>query len=68
MIVSAVIPFGLAVLGGVRGAVALILGSLATFAIFHLARRRLGGLTGDILGLTVETVELVVLLVFVAQL
>ncbi len=67
MIVSAMIPLGLTVLAGGRGVLAMILGSLVTFAIIHLARRRLGGLTGDILGLTVETVELVVLLVFVAQ-
>ena len=35
MIVSALIPFGLAILGGSRGMIALILGSLTALGIFH---------------------------------
>jgi len=35
--------------------------------ILQAARRRLGGVTGDILGLTVELSELVVLLVYAAR-
>lgn len=67
LIVSAILPVLLVILGGGRGLAALVLGSLAALGIFSWARRRLGGVTGDILGLTVEIVEVGILLVFAAQ-
>ena len=67
-IVSAVIPLGLAVLCGWRGLAAVVIGSVCAAAIIRLARIRLGGLTGDVFGLIVESVEVVILLVFVAHL
>ena len=66
-IISAVIPLGLAVLCGWRGIAALFIGSVCTAAIIRLARIRLGGLTGDVFGLIVESVEAVILLVLVAH-
>jgi adenosylcobinamide-GDP ribazoletransferase len=66
-IISAVVPLGLAVLCGWRGIAALFIGSVCTAAIIRLARIRLGGLTGDVFGLIVESVEAVILLVLVAH-
>ena len=65
MLMSAVLPLGLAVLSGWRGLAALVLGCVCAAGIFRWARMRLGGLTGDVFGLMVETVEVVTLLVFV---
>jgi adenosylcobinamide-GDP ribazoletransferase len=66
-VISAGIPLGLAVLCGWRGFVALFVGWVCAAAIIRLARLRLGGLTGDVYGLIVESVEAVVLLVLVAH-
>jgi adenosylcobinamide-GDP ribazoletransferase len=66
-IISAVIPLGLAVLCGWRGFGALAIGCVCAAAIIRLARIRLGGLTGDVFGLIVESVEVVILLVLVAH-
>ena len=68
MLLSVVLPLGLALLSGWRGLAALVLGSLCAAVIFRWARVRLGGLTGDVFGLMVETVEVVILLVFVVHL
>jgi adenosylcobinamide-GDP ribazoletransferase len=65
MLVSVVLPLGLAVLSGWRGFAALVLGGVCAAGIIRSARIRLGGLTGDVFGLMVETVEVVTLLVFV---
>lgn len=58
------IPLGLALSLGSSGLLALTLGLLAAFGVLTLAKNRLGGVTGDVLGLLVEGVEMVVLLVF----
>ena len=65
--ISAVVPLGLAVLCGWRGLAALVIGGLCAAGIIRLARIRLGGLTGDVFGLIVESVEAVILLVLVAH-
>ncbi len=65
--ISAVVPLGLGVLCGWRGLAALIIGCVCAAAIIRLARIRLGGLTGDVFGLIVESVEAVILLAFVAH-
>jgi adenosylcobinamide-GDP ribazoletransferase len=41
---------------------------LGLWGIIRLARSRLGGVTGDVFGLTVELSELIVLLTFAAAL
>ena len=65
---GAILPIGLIIIGGWRALLAVILAHLAAWGIFRLARNRLGGLTGDVFGLTVEVAELVVLLTFVVRL
>jgi adenosylcobinamide-GDP ribazoletransferase len=61
---AALLPLALALLGGLRGLLAAALACLAAAGVARLARVRLGGLTGDILGLVVELAEMIVLLVF----
>ena len=51
-------------LAGWRGLAAFLLVGCVGWLIFRLARSRLGGLTGDVLGLLVEVSEILVLLVF----
>lgn len=65
---AAIIPIVLIVLGGWRaiGAVALI--HAAVWGIVRVTRSRLGGVTGDVFGLTVEVSELIVLLTCAAAL
>ena len=62
---AAIVPvIVLAVLGGWRGAAALAGVHLLAWGIFRLARSRLGGVTGDVFGMTVELAEILTLLVF----
>jgi adenosylcobinamide-GDP ribazoletransferase len=67
MLLTSLIPLGLAALSGWRGIAALIFGCICAAGIFRWARVRLGGSTGDVFGLLVETVEAVTLLVFVVH-
>jgi adenosylcobinamide-GDP ribazoletransferase len=53
---------GLAALGPGRGAVALCLAGLVVFATAELARRQVGGYTGDVLGALQQAGEIVILL------
>ncbi len=46
--------------------VAAVIAHAVAFGIIALARARIGGVTGDVLGLTIELAELAVLLTFVA--
>jgi adenosylcobinamide-GDP ribazoletransferase len=62
------LPLALAALGGWRGGLAIALAALAVLAAVRLARLRLGGVTGDVLGLTVELSELAVLIAFSVRL
>ena len=64
---AAILPLALVILGGWQGLLAAALAHLAALGIFRLARSRLGGVTGDVYGLTVEITELVVLLTFAVQ-
>ncbi|MEA4813056.1 MAG: adenosylcobinamide-GDP ribazoletransferase [Anaerolineaceae bacterium] len=54
----------LVVLGGWKGIVGALLAHLLAIAVFSFAKRRLGGMTGDVFGLTVEISELSVLAAF----
>lgn len=58
------VPAGavLALASGVRGGVALAAGLVTAAAVVELARRRLGGFTGDVLGAAAVMVETVALL------
>ncbi|MBE0697300.1 MAG: adenosylcobinamide-GDP ribazoletransferase, partial [Anaerolineaceae bacterium] len=66
-LVAAILPVGLVILGGARAAAAVLLALVAVSVVIRVACARLGGLTGDVLGLIVELSELVVLLVFAAS-
>ena len=61
---GAIIPLVIAVLLGIRGVVSLLAGLGVLTLILWLARSRIGGVTGDVFGMTVEIVEAVVLLTF----
>jgi adenosylcobinamide-GDP ribazoletransferase len=63
---GAIVPLGLAILLGTRGLVSLAAGLIAAALVLRLARSRIGGVTGDVFGMTVEIVETVSLLVFVS--
>jgi adenosylcobinamide-GDP ribazoletransferase len=63
--ILAAIPLGiLTLLGGWTAFAAIMSAHLVAFIIFLAARRRLGGLTGDVYGLTIEIGELIVLLIY----
>ncbi len=65
---AALIPAALLVVGGWRAVLAAGLAWLVTWLILRFARRRIGGVTGDVFGLVVEMAELAVLLVYTAVL
>lgn len=58
---GALIPLGLALLAGKRGLLAIAIGLLGGAGVLWLAKQRLGGVTGDVFGLLVESVEIAVL-------
>lgn len=68
MVLAALLPMGLAALNGLRGAAAVAAALFTTAAVIRFARARLGGMTGDLLGLTVELVETISLLPFIVHL
>jgi adenosylcobinamide-GDP ribazoletransferase len=53
---------GLAVLGPLRGAIAICVSGIVLFAFIGLARRQIGGHTGDVLGACQQIGEIVMLL------
>ena len=61
---AAIVPLLLSVPGAPQSILAAVAAALITLGIILLARSRLGGVTGDVFGLTIEVVEVVVLLVF----
>jgi adenosylcobinamide-GDP ribazoletransferase len=63
---AAIVPIVLIALGGWRAVIAAALVHLEVWGIICLTRARLGGVTGDVFGLTVEVSELIVLLTFAA--
>jgi len=64
MIWGAIIPLTIAIVLGVRGALAILTGVVTVALISRFAKSRIGGVTGDVFGLIVEVVETVVLLIF----
>jgi adenosylcobinamide-GDP ribazoletransferase len=63
---AAILPLGLILALGLRGMLAALAALLVAFAVLGLARRRLGGVTGDVMGMVIELAELAVLLGFLA--
>jgi adenosylcobinamide-GDP ribazoletransferase len=57
----------LAALGPPTGLVALVAAALAVFAAIRIARRRIGGYTGDVLGAFQQVAEVVILLAAAAK-
>ena len=64
VLLGGLIPLGLAVWQGGTGFLAIGLGSLVTLFILFVAKKNLGGVTGDVLGMIIELVEVSVSLVF----
>jgi adenosylcobinamide-GDP ribazoletransferase len=65
LMLAGLIPLALALAGGWRGVAAAAAVCLTAWGIFRVARARLGGVTGDVMGLTVEVSELLVLLAYI---
>ncbi len=64
---AAAITALIAGLCGWRGLLAFLMAHLIGWGVFSLARRRIGGMTGDVLGASCELCELIVLLSFVLK-
>ena len=64
---AAAVPIIIVVAGGARSAIAALFAAASALAIGLLARRRLGGVTGDVLGLAIEAAEVAVLVVYCVQ-
>ena len=64
LVVGAVIPLLLGIWLIPNGILAIFAGLLATMWILIMARRNLGGITGDVLGMIIEIVETIVLIAF----
>jgi len=58
------IPLALAIYLGIQGIIALVIASLGVMLILRFARARIGGVTGDVFGLVVESVEILTLITF----
>lgn len=67
LILAAILPLILATAGGWRAAAAVIIVHLLGFWVGYLAKKRLGGPTGDVYGLVIELSELSVLLSFAVR-
>lgn len=63
---AAILPFVLMVIGGWQAALAAALASLLAGILFAFSRSRIGGVTGDVLGMTIEVSEIVILLTYAA--
>jgi adenosylcobinamide-GDP ribazoletransferase len=66
IIAAAIIPLVLMLAGGWQAAVSAILATAAAAGIYVLAHKRIGGVTGDVLGLTIEISEITILLTYAA--
>lgn len=64
ILITAILPLGLAFLLGMQGLFAVLGALIAAAAVLGLACNRIGGVTGDVFGLLVEVSETAVLLSF----
>jgi adenosylcobinamide-GDP ribazoletransferase len=67
LIWGAIIPVAIAIFLGLRGILSVLAGACVTALLLWLAKSRIGGVTGDVFGMIVEVVEIVVLLVFLIK-
>ena len=61
---GAILPLAIAILLGFRGVLAALAGLSAAVLVLSLAQSRIGGVTGDVFGMVIETVETTVLIAF----
>ena len=61
---GAILPLAIALVLGIRGVLSALAGIGTAAIILQFAKSRIGGVTGDVLGAVVETVETAVLLTF----
>jgi adenosylcobinamide-GDP ribazoletransferase len=66
LITGAILPLALAALLGLNGLLALVIPLIGVFGLLRFARARIGGVTGDVFGLLVETTEILTLLTLTA--
>jgi len=66
-ILAGLLPIVMSVSAGVQGLAALAAVHVTGFLVLRSAKRRLGGMTGDVFGLLIELSEVVVLAVFAIQ-
>ncbi|MBI5840656.1 MAG: adenosylcobinamide-GDP ribazoletransferase [Chloroflexi bacterium] len=62
LFLGALMPAALGIWLGIAGGLAIAFGLLVIFVILYLARKNLGGVTGDVFGMIVEIVEVGTLL------
>lgn len=67
LIAAAILPCAMLAIGGRRAILAALLAGLTTLGVIPLAKKRIGGVTGDVYGFAGELAELCVLLVFAAR-
>ncbi len=64
ILLAAVLPVIVIIFTGQRGIIAALVALVALFSIITWARSKIGGVSGDVLGMTIEICETVVLFVF----
>ncbi|MFA5321874.1 MAG: adenosylcobinamide-GDP ribazoletransferase, partial [Smithella sp.] len=64
IVITAILPLGIAFLAGTRGFSAVLAALLAAAAVLGLAYKRINGVSGDVFGMLVEVTETAVLLSF----
>lgn len=62
-LIAFALGLGVCAVNGMRGLYALAIALLAAWLLLSAARKRLGGVTGDVFGCLVELTECVVLIV-----
>ena len=65
VLVAAIAPMILLAYGGLAAIIAIAAAHLVIVWLISVVRKRIGGVTGDVFGLTVEVAEIVILLAFV---
>lgn len=65
---AAVLPVVLLIVGGPRGMLAAVLAHSVALGAIVISKRRLGGATGDVIGMTIELAESAAMLAFVVRL
>jgi adenosylcobinamide-GDP ribazoletransferase len=68
LVIAGSVVLAITILGGWQAWAAVAAAHGVAWLVARLARSRLGGVTGDVLGLTVELGELTVLLVYAVRL